>query len=130
MYSFSNKRDRTQLAVGVSKPYTYILGGRIAELRGKTGDAQRLYDAAICITMPEYMQMKKLVCITIYEAYMLLDIAHLNALLGKKKAVYGIYALLLRYCEKSNVEKNFCIKCYKNFFEIHNVLSPLNKYCI
>lgn len=26
MYSFSNKRDRTQLAVGVSKPYTYILG--------------------------------------------------------------------------------------------------------
>ena len=27
MYSFSNKRDRTQLAVGVSKPYTYILGG-------------------------------------------------------------------------------------------------------
>ena len=104
--------------------------GRIAELRGKTGDAQRLYDAAICITMPEYMQMKKLVCITIYEAYMLLDIAHLNALLGKKKAVYGIYALLLRYCEKSNVEKNFCIKCYKNFFEIHNVLSPLNKYCI
>ena len=30
MYSFSNKRDRTQLAVGVSKPYTYILGeGRV-----------------------------------------------------------------------------------------------------
>ena len=27
MYSFSNKRDRTQLAVGGSKPYTYILGG-------------------------------------------------------------------------------------------------------
>ena len=27
LYSFSNKRDRTQLAVGVSKPYTYILGG-------------------------------------------------------------------------------------------------------
>jgi len=26
LYSFSNKRDRTQLAVGVSKPYTYILG--------------------------------------------------------------------------------------------------------
>jgi hypothetical protein len=29
LYSFSNKRDRTQLAVGVSKPYTYILGGEI-----------------------------------------------------------------------------------------------------
>ncbi|WP_368262106.1 hypothetical protein, partial [Blautia wexlerae] len=25
----SNKRDRTQLAVGVSKPYTYILGGEL-----------------------------------------------------------------------------------------------------
>ena len=31
MYSFSNKRDRTQLAVGVSKPYTYILGGDAAD---------------------------------------------------------------------------------------------------
>lgn len=30
MYSFSNKRDRTQLAVGVSKPYTYILGGDLS----------------------------------------------------------------------------------------------------
>ena len=38
MYSFSNKRDRTQLAVGVSKPYTYILGGdysRLASYKGK-----------------------------------------------------------------------------------------------
>ena len=31
MYSFSNKRDRTQLAVGVSKPYTYILGGDLID---------------------------------------------------------------------------------------------------
>lgn len=36
MYSFSNKRDRTQLAVGVSKPYTYILGG----VRQFAGDAE------------------------------------------------------------------------------------------
>lgn len=35
MYSFSNKRDRTQLAVGVSKPYTYILGGEQKGLRGQ-----------------------------------------------------------------------------------------------
>ena len=91
--------------IPLNNQFILFMKGRIAELRGKTGDAQRLYDAAICITMPEYMQMKKLVCITIYEAYMLLDIAHLNALLGKKKAAYGIYALLLRYCEKSNVEK-------------------------
>ena len=33
MYSFSNKRDRTQLAVGVSKPYTYILGGDVLFVR-------------------------------------------------------------------------------------------------
>ena len=32
MYSFSNKRDRTQLAVGVSKPYTYILGGEYVNI--------------------------------------------------------------------------------------------------
>ena len=34
MYSFSNKRDSTQLAVGVSKPYTYILGGEIGKKIG------------------------------------------------------------------------------------------------
>ena len=89
----------------LNNQFILFMKGRIAELRGRTGDAQGFYDAAICITMPEYMQMKKLVCMTIYEAYMLLDIAHLNAVLGKKKAAYGIYALLLRYCEKSNVEK-------------------------
>lgn len=89
----------------LNNQFILFMKGRIAELRGRTGDAQGFYDAAICITMPEYMQMKKLVCMTIYEAYMLLDIAHLNVVLGKKKAAYGIYALLLRYCEKSNVEK-------------------------
>ena len=35
MYSFSNKRDRTQLAVGVSKPYTYILGGKYKKVDDK-----------------------------------------------------------------------------------------------
>ena len=42
MYSFSNKRDRTQLAVGVSKPYTYILGGIVINPFG----------ANIVITLP------------------------------------------------------------------------------
>ena len=60
----------------LNNQFILFMKGRIAELRGRTGDAQGFYDAAICITMPEYMQMKKLVCMTIYEAYMLLDIAH------------------------------------------------------
>ena len=42
LYSFSNKRDRTQLAVGVSKPYTYILGGIVINPFG----------ANIVITLP------------------------------------------------------------------------------
>ena len=52
MYSFSNKRDRTQLAVGVSKPYTYILGGGISVSRyssGKLFDTYRVhFTAAEC----------------------------------------------------------------------------------
>ena len=47
MYSFSNKRDRTQLAVGVSKPYTYILGGDLEKYRlgiplGKIAEPQEI----------------------------------------------------------------------------------------
>ena len=51
MYSFSNKRDRTQLAVGVSKPYTYILGGEEEPLP-QSGDYSVILnskDEAVCI---------------------------------------------------------------------------------
>ena len=41
--------------IPLNNQFILFMKGRIAELRGKTGDAQRLYDAAICITMPEYM---------------------------------------------------------------------------
>ena len=51
MYSFSNKRDRTQLAVGVSKPYTYILGGEEDPLP-QSGDYSVILnskDEAVCV---------------------------------------------------------------------------------
>ena len=51
MYSFSNKRDRTQLAVGVSKPYTYILGGEEDPLP-QSGDYSIILnskDEAVCV---------------------------------------------------------------------------------
>ena len=51
MYSFSNKRDRTQLAVGVSKPYTYILGGEEDPLPQSGDYSVILYskDVAVCV---------------------------------------------------------------------------------
>ena len=91
--------------IPLNNQFILFMNGRIAELKGKPREALKFYDAALRITMPEYEGMEKFPCITIYEAYMMLDIAHLNADLGETTAAYNIYMLLLKYCENCNAEK-------------------------
>lgn len=91
--------------IPLNNQFILFMNGRIAELNGGIREAHKFYDEALRITMPEYKGLKKIPCITIYEAYMMLDIAHLNAELGEITAAYNIYLLLLKYCENSSAER-------------------------
>ena len=81
-----------------------IREGRLAELDGEREKALELYGGALNITMSEYQQLERIPCITIYEAYMMLDAARVSAELGNEQAAYKMYMLLLRYCGNCNAE--------------------------
>lgn len=91
--------------IPLNNQFILFMNGRIAELKGKPREALKFYVAALRITMPEYEGMEKFSCITIYEAYMVLDIAHLKVQLGDTEAACRMYMLLISYCENSNAEK-------------------------
>lgn len=91
--------------IPLNNQFILFMNGRIAALKGKPKEALKFYDAALRITMPEYEGMEKFPCITIYEAYMVLDIAHLKVQLGDTEAACRMYMLLISYCENSNAEK-------------------------
>ncbi len=90
--------------IPLNNQFIMFIRGRLAELSGEIGKALELYGGALSITMSKYQQLEKIPCITIYEAYMMLDVARINVELGNEKIAYKTYMLLLRYCENCNAE--------------------------
>ena len=98
------KYQATYKDIPLNNQFIMFIRSRLAELDGEREKALELYGRALNITMSEYHQLEKIPCITIYEAYMMLDAARVNAEFGNEQTAYKMYMLLLRYCENCNAE--------------------------
>lgn len=98
------KYRTTYKDIALNNQFIMYIRGRLAELDGEREKALELYSGALSITVSEYQQLERIPCITIYEAYMMLDAARVNAELGNEQTAYKMYMLLLRYCENCNAE--------------------------
>ncbi len=98
------KYQATYKDIPLNNQFIMFIRGRLAELDGEREKALELYSGALSITVSEYQQLERIPCITIYEAYMMLDAARVNAELGNEQTAYKMYMLLLRYCENCNAE--------------------------
>lgn len=128
------KYRTTYKDIPLNNQFIRFIRGRLAELDGEREKALELYGGAINITMSEYQQLEKIPCITIYEAYMMLDAARVNSELGNEKTAYKIYMLLLEYCENCNAESWNTVCIYPktvcdmvNFIGIDNMSSRETK---
>lgn len=98
------KYRTTYKDIPLNNQFIMFIRGRLAELDGEREKALELYGEALNITMSEYQQLERIPCITIYEAYMMLDAARVSAELGNEQTAYKMYMLLLRYCGNCNAE--------------------------
>lgn len=79
---------------------TYM-NARIAQLDGDTVEALCMYKKAIGYTIEDY-GVAEFTCISIYEYFMLANIAQLNAALGNYMEAEKLYERLLAYCHRRN----------------------------
>lgn len=98
------KYRTTYKDIALNNQFIMYIRGRLAELDGEREKALELYSGALSITVSEYQQLERIPCITIYEAYMMLDAARVSAELGNEQTAYKMYMLLLRYCGNCNAE--------------------------
>ena len=91
--------------IPLNRQFISFMQGRLLELEGNVAEALNKYDEAIRYTVPEYCCLEQISCLTIYEAFMMLDAARLSAELGDKENACRLYMLLLKYCDSTKVEK-------------------------
>ena len=87
-----------------SAQFCTYMRARLAQLEGDDESAILLYNRALKATMPDYDNIKVVKCISVYEAFMMLNIAGLEYKRGHIAKAEEIYAILLDYCHSSNAE--------------------------
>ena len=95
----------------LNKQFAEYMEARIAELEGDLNTALKKYEFTVSYTKPKYNEDISYKCVSVYEFFMLANIARLNAELGKKDVAASIYDKLHKYCKSNEFEEwNFvCI---------------------
>lgn len=87
-----------------SAQFCTYMRASLAQLEGDDESAILLYNRALKATMPDYDNIKTVKCISVYEAFMMLNIAGLEYKRGHIAKAEEIYVILLDYCHSSNAE--------------------------
>lgn len=95
----------------LNKQFAEYMEARIAELEGDLNTALKKYEFTVSYTKPKYNEDISYKCVSVYEFFMLANIARLNAELGKNDVAASIYDKLHKYCKSNEFEEwNFvCI---------------------
>lgn len=98
---------------------------RLLELRGETLKALEMYSKAAGCTMPDYISCDSFMCISLYEYFIIANVARLKAATGNKEESISLYEKLLAYCKKNDIDK-WIITCIypKTVYEILCVNTP------
>ncbi len=100
-------KDKSRLNI----QFTDNIRARITELNGDYREALKLYKRAVMHTMKDYDADSELACISVYEFFMISNIARLTAKEGDVRTAVTLYRKLLGYCSTSSAEiwNNACM---------------------
>ena len=88
----------------LNRQFRDYMSARMAELHGDTAEALSLYESAVGYTTGDY-HGTEITCISMYEYFMLANVARLNAVLGKHQEAEKLYEKLLAYCKRKNPDQ-------------------------
>ena len=108
----------------LNKQFMAYMNAGIAQLDGDSVEALRLYKKAIGYTIEDY-GVAEFTCISVYEYFMLANIARLNAVLGNYMEAEKLYERLLAYCHRRN-SNHWTMACVypKTVCEMLDINSP------
>ena len=114
-------KDKSRLNI----QFTDNIWARITELNGDYREALKLYKRAVMHTMKDYDADSELACISVYEFFMISNIARLTAKEGDVRTAVTLYRKLLGYCSTSSAEiwNNACMYP-KAVCELLDIVAP------
>ncbi len=136
-YLKANQTAKAENAVGkyqerycksnrLNNQFREYVDARIAELQGNIEEALRLYKSAASYTVSDYT-FDSFTCLSMYEYFILANIARLEARLGDTQEAENIYEKLLAYCKSKKLEKWILTCIYpKTVCEILDINKPQN----
>lgn len=109
----------------LNEQFVVYMQARLLELRGETLKALEMYSKAAGCTMPDYISCDSFMCISLYEYFIIANVARLKAATGNKEESISLYEKLLAYCKKNDIDK-WIITCIypKTVYEILCVNTP------
>lgn len=84
--------------------FIYFVEARLNELNGSIKEAYEKYESAIKITVPQYRDNYEFECISVYEAYIICNVARLMAVNGEISNAEKIYKKLMNYCKNDYMD--------------------------
>ncbi len=89
----------------LNRQFVDYVQARLEYVDGQKKKSLELYESAIKYTMPHYETCESIVCISVYEAYIMCEIAELSAELGDIKRAENIYMKIIEACQESNMNR-------------------------
>ena len=105
--------------------FAEYMEARINEINGNLERALDLYKKAAAYTVADYSTCSSFVCISVYEYFMIANVARLTARFGNSKKALSLYGKLLSYCKNPDNEKwNTTCMYAKTICEMMEIKTP------
>lgn len=104
--------------------FAIYMRARLTELGGDIKEALKLYEQAVECTLKNYASNEH-ICISMYEYFIIANVARLSAALGDSEKSERIYNRLITYCENMEIEEwNLACMYPKLICELLEVRKP------
>lgn len=109
-YGAANKRleeykNKFNMKNHLNRQFIDYVEARLKCISGNKKKSLELYEQAIRYTMPDYDKKENIACISVYEAYIVCEIAALSAELGNVERGKKLYMKLIKICKESNMDR-------------------------
>ena len=98
-------RNKYNMKNHLNRQFTDYVEARLEYIYGNKRKALELYEHAIECTMPWYEKKENMTCISVYEAYMICEIAAISAELGDSIRAKWLYTKLIKNCKENNMDR-------------------------
>lgn len=103
--SLEQYKNKYDMKNHLNRQFTDYVEARLEYIFGNKKKSLKLYERAIEYTMPRYEKNDDIVCMSVYEAYIICEIAAISAELGDSVRAKRLYTKLMKKCEDSTMDR-------------------------